>query len=66
MSKKQYLRALNKEIQKLNGIIDLKITQNHNYKREAIRHKKLLAEIRRRKVRNSFLILIRSFRPTWL
>jgi len=47
MSKKQYLKALNKEIQNLNGIIDCKIVQHTDYKREARRHKALLQQIRK-------------------
>ena len=59
MSKKQYLKALNKEIQELNQVIDLKIITEHNYRREARRHKKLLAEVRRQEVRRSFFDLSR-------
>lgn len=47
MSKQQYLKALNKEIQKLNGVIDNKIMHHGNYKREARRHKELLRQIRK-------------------
>ena len=47
MSKKQYLKALNKEIQNLNGIIDCKIVQHTDYKREAQRHRTLLRQIRK-------------------
>ena len=47
MSKKQYLKALNKEIQNLNGIIDCKIVQHADYKREAQRHRTLLRQIRK-------------------
>ena len=63
MSKKQYIKALNKEIQKLNEIIDHKILSEHNYKREALRHKKLLSEIRRQEVRSSFAQLFRTLVP---
>ena len=66
MSKKQYLKMLNNEIQKLNGVIDRKISQHHNYKREAIRHKKLLAEIRKHEVKVSVSTLINFLRPNWL
>jgi len=47
MSEKQYLQALNEEIQKLNGIIDFKIMKRVNYKRESLRHKELLRKIRK-------------------
>jgi len=66
MSKKQYLKLLNKEIQGLNGVIDQKIFNHYNYKKEAVQHRKLLAEIRKQEVKTSFLVLMRSFKPTWL
>jgi len=47
MSKKEYLRALNDEIQKLNSVIDTKIMHEADYRREARRHKELLRQIRR-------------------
>ncbi len=47
MSQKEYIKALNKEIQKLNGIIDNKIMQHMDYSKEARRHKLLLQQIRR-------------------
>jgi hypothetical protein len=47
MSKREYLRALNDEIQKLNAIIDTKIMRDDDYRREARRHKELLRQIRR-------------------
>ena len=65
MSKKQYLKALNAEIQKLNGIIDDKILYEHSYHREARRHKKLLAELRREEMNRTFSNLLRMFRPSW-
>lgn len=65
MSKKQYLKALNAEIQKLNGIIDAKILYERSYHREARRHKKLLAELRREEVSRAFGSLVNIFRPSW-
>ncbi len=53
MSKQQYLKALNKEIQKLNGVIDDKIMHHGNYKREAQRHKELLRQIRKEEKKRS-------------
>jgi hypothetical protein len=47
MSKKEYLKALNDEIQKLNTVIDTKIMHEADYRREARRHKELLRQIRR-------------------
>lgn len=61
MSKQQYLKALNAEIQKLNGIIDHKIMFNYNYRREARRHKELLRQIRREERLTSFLNIFKPF-----
>lgn len=66
MSKKQYIKALNEEIQKLNGIIDFKILHDADYKREARRHKELLTRIRREEARKSALRLVRVLTPSWL
>ena len=65
MSKKQYLKALNAEIQKLNGIIDAKIMYERSYHREARRHKKLLAELRREEMNRAFDNILSFFRPSW-
>lgn len=65
MSKKQYLKALNAEIQKLNGIIDDKILYERSYYREARRHKKLLAELRREEMSRAFGTVLSFFRPSW-
>jgi len=59
MSKKQYLKALNKEIQNLNGIIDCKIVQHADYKREARRHRQLLQQIRKEERMKSILSPLR-------
>ena len=55
MSKQQYIKALNSEIQKLNGIIDHKILHHYDYKREARRHKELLRAIRKEEKAGSLL-----------
>lgn len=59
MSKKQYLKALNKEIQNLNGIIDCKIVAHADYKREARRHKALLKQLRKEERMKSILSPLR-------
>lgn len=61
MSKQQYLRALNKEIQKLNGLIDNKILHGHDYKREARRHKELLRQLRRAEMKRGWRNLLSNF-----
>ena len=65
MSKKQYLKAINKEIQKLNGIIDFKILHEYDYHREARRHKKLLNELRKEEMRSAFSFLVRPLTFSW-
>lgn len=65
MSKKQYHKALNDEIEKLNGIIDFKILHGADFKREARRHKRLLSQIRREEVRRSALRLPYLWKPSW-
>ena len=42
MSQTQYLKMLEKEIQKLNKVIDFKIMRGEDYKREARDHKLML------------------------
>lgn len=59
MSKQQYIKALNKEIQKLNGVIDDKIMHHYDYKREAQRHKELLRKIRKEERVRSLLSPLR-------
>ena len=55
MSEKQYLKNLNNEIQKLNGIIDHKIMHQSDYRREARRHKELLRQLRKEERQRSIL-----------
>ncbi len=63
MSKQEYLKALNVEIQKLNGIIDRKILQDADYRREARRHRHLLAQLRKEEARRSLFRAFRIFFP---
>jgi len=46
MSQTQYLKMLEKEIQKINEKIDLKILQGEKYLKEARDHKLLLQKVR--------------------
>lgn len=46
MSKSQYLKMLEREIQKINKKIDLKILQGETYFKEARDHKLLLQKVR--------------------
>ncbi|OGI95547.1 hypothetical protein A2917_03280 [Candidatus Nomurabacteria bacterium RIFCSPLOWO2_01_FULL_42_17] len=46
MSQAQYLKMLEREIQKINKKIDLKILQGQEYRREARDHKLLLRKVR--------------------
>lgn len=46
MSQSQYLKMLEKEIQKINRKIDLKILEGEKYAKEAREHKLLLRKVR--------------------
>ncbi|MCX6757700.1 MAG: hypothetical protein NTZ44_02345 [Candidatus Nomurabacteria bacterium] len=46
MSKEQYLKIINKELQKVNKKIDVKIVKGEQYFREAREHKMLLRKAR--------------------
>lgn len=46
MSQSQYLKMLEREIQKINKRIDLKILQGEKYAKEAREHKLLLKKVR--------------------
>lgn len=46
MSQSQYLKMLEREIQKINKKIDLKILQGEKYYKEAREHKLLLKKVR--------------------
>ncbi len=46
MSQKQYLKMLEKEIQKVNKAIDIKIMRGEEYKKEARDHKLMLRRMR--------------------
>ncbi len=65
MSKQEYIKALNREIQKLNGVIDWKIIHHADYHREARRHRALLAQLRKEEARRRVRSLIRFFTPVW-
>jgi hypothetical protein len=46
MNKKQYREAIIKEIEKLNVRIDKKILTNQSYRSDAVRHKKLINQLK--------------------
>ena len=54
MWQKQYLKSIEKEIQKINKKIDLKILQGEKYAKEARDHRLLLKKIRYHKRKNFF------------
>ncbi len=58
MSQREYLKALNAEIQKLNEIIDRKIIEDVDYRRESRRHRMLLRQLRRDESRRRLSRLI--------
>lgn len=54
MSQKQYLKSIEKEIQRINKKIDLKILRGEKYSKEARDHNLLLKKIRYINRRNFF------------
>ena len=62
MSQSQYLKMLEKEIQKINKKIDLKIVAGEKYAKEAREHKLLLKKVRYHTKGSFFSRLFR--RPT--
>lgn len=63
MSQKQYLKTIEKEIQRINRIIDIKILRGEEYMREARDHKLLLKKIRFYNRQSFFKKLFSS--PNW-
>jgi hypothetical protein len=63
MSQKQYLKTLEKEIQKINKRIDDKIMKGEQYWKEARDHKLMLRKIRFMERQNFFRRLFPTFMP---
>jgi len=61
MSQTQYLKMLNREIQKINKKIDLKILQGQEYKKEARDHRLLLQKVRYHTRRNMMHKMVNLF-----
>jgi hypothetical protein len=61
MSQTQYLKMLEREIQRINRKIDLKILEGRNYMKEAREHKLLLKKVRYNTRRNFFSRLFPNF-----
>ncbi len=61
MSQKQYLKLLEREIQKINKKIDLKIMQGETYLQEQRDHKLLLKKVRYNSKRSLFSRLFPIF-----
>lgn len=61
MSKQQYLRIIEKEIQKLNKRIDIKILRGEQYLRESREHKLLLRKFRQHSRQSFFSRLTSAF-----
>ena len=61
MSQAQYLKMLEREIQKINRKIDLKILAGESYRKEARDHKLLLRKVRYHTRRNFFRRVFPTF-----
>jgi len=67
MSQKQYLKSVEREIQKINQKIDLKIIRGEDYSREARDHKLLLKKIRYQNRKNFFSKFFNKMSsPAWI
>jgi len=64
MSQKQYLKMLEREIQKINQQIDLKILRGESYSKEARDHKLLLKKVRYNTRKSFFKNLTEKFFPS--
>jgi ribonuclease HII len=51
MTREQYINLLQKEVERLNKEIDFKIVHGQGYSPEAKKHRALLTEIRKHRVR---------------
>ena len=63
MSQKQYLKMLEREIQKINQQIDLKILRGESYSKEARDHRLLLKKVRYNTRKSFFKNLTEKFFP---
>lgn len=61
MSQKQYLKLVERELQKVNKVIDQKIMRGEEYTKEARNHKLLLRKIRFHERRSFFRRLFPTF-----
>ncbi len=59
MSKNATIKAIEYELDILNRQIDMKIITGRSYKRDALRHKSLLAQLRHLKAREGYSIFSR-------
>ncbi|MEK7136408.1 MAG: hypothetical protein AAB821_02350 [Patescibacteria group bacterium] len=54
MTQYQYAKSIKSEVDDLNRIIDQKIIRGLSYRRESLRHKKLIREMRGRRTNTSW------------
>ncbi|MFA6314761.1 MAG: hypothetical protein WC648_00090 [Candidatus Paceibacterota bacterium] len=66
MSKQQVIRTIRSEIDRLNREIDLRIIKGASYRREALRHKFLMAELARLAPKRSWFARSLSFASMFL
>ncbi len=65
MSQKQYLKVVEKEIQKINQKIDLKIIRGEDYKKEARDHKIMIRRMKYLKRGNPIKSFFRKISPSF-
>ena len=65
MSQREYLKIVERELQRINKVIDLKILRGEDYSREARDHKLLLKKVRYNNRQNFFKNLARKIFPSF-
>ena len=61
MKQQEYMKIIEKELQRINKIIDYKIIHNEEYSREARDHKLLLRKIRQNQHQSFFQKMFPTF-----
>ncbi|MEK7569331.1 MAG: hypothetical protein AAB500_00345 [Patescibacteria group bacterium] len=65
MSQREYLKIVERELQRINKVIDLKILRGEDYAREARDHKILLKKVRYSRRQSFFQNLARKIFPSF-
>jgi hypothetical protein len=66
MSQREYLKIVERELQRINKVIDFKILRGEDYSREAQDHKLLLKKVRYEHRQNFWKNLASRLFPSWV